>query len=111
MSLHFPDPDPLALDPGACALCQRSGVEITRHHLIPRTYHRDFRRKQGYSREILNRTIPVCPPCHRHIHQVFTEKQLARQVNTLEQLRAEPEIQRFVAWIQTKRADLKVKFG
>lgn len=106
--MHDADPQ---LSLHTCALCQRQGVEITRHHLIPRTYHRDFRKKKGYSREILNQTVPLCSPCHRHIHQVFAEKELARHYNTLERLSAHPEIQRFVAWIQTKRADLRVKFG
>ncbi len=94
-----------------CALCQRPGVEITRHHLIPRTYHRELRKKKGYSRDLLNQTVPLCPPCHRHIHRVFTEKELARHYNTLKRLNSHPEIERFVAWIQTKRSDLNVKFG
>lgn len=45
----------------------------------------------------------LCGPCHRHVHQTFTEAELERDYPTLEDLSAHPGIQRFVGWISNKR--------
>jgi hypothetical protein len=44
--------------------------------------------------------------CHRQIHALFTETELAKQLNSVEALLAHPGIQRFVAWVKTKPEDL-----
>ena len=74
----------------------------TRHHLIPRTRHNNKRVKRSYSRETLNRTVPLCPACHRQIHRSLTEKELEREYNTVEALLSHPEISRFARWIERK---------
>ena len=33
--------------------------------------------------------MPVCSPCHRQVHALFTNRTLAGQLDTLEKLRAE----------------------
>ncbi|MEX2366159.1 MAG: hypothetical protein WD601_06105, partial [Pseudohongiellaceae bacterium] len=44
----------------------------TKHHLIPRTRHRNKRVKKLYSREeMARRLLWVCRPCHHHIHRVM----------------------------------------
>ncbi len=43
--------------------------------------------------------------CHRQVHALFSETELARDFNTAESLLAHAEIQKFVAWIQTKPDD------
>jgi len=76
-----------------CPLCLRPlGRRRERHHLIPRL-------KGG------RETVNLHPICHRKIHTLFTEAQLARSYATIEQLRADPEIQRFVTWLDGKPAD------
>ncbi len=91
---------------GRCALCGREVERITRHHLIPRSRHRRLRkRKRGgraYRREELERTVPLCGPCHRHVHTVFSEKELESDYNTVEALAAHPQVRRFVDWISDK---------
>lgn len=73
---------------------------LTRHHLIPRTRHRNKRNKRDFSRsEVKNRILWVCRPCHSHIHRVFGEKELEREYNTREALLGHPEIRRFTDWI------------
>ncbi|WP_290652332.1 hypothetical protein [Aquisalimonas sp.] len=92
-----------------CALCGRP-ERLTRHHLIPRTRHRNRRTRQNYSlAELQTRIILVCRPCHYHIHRVFTEKQLERDYNSLEALCHHPEMQRFIGWIATKPVGFKPK--
>lgn len=44
----------------------------------------------------------VCLPCQKQIHALFSEKELERQYNTPEALRAHPEVRRFVSWLATK---------
>ena len=90
-----------------CSLCGRDvGLELMeRHHLIPRTRHKNKRNKRKHSREEVKETAPCCVPCHDHVHAIFTEKELERDFNTLGKLAGRPEIQKFVAWIKTKPAD------
>lgn len=40
--------------------------------------------------------------CHRQIHAVLTETELARQYATVEALLAHPKLQVFVTWVKTK---------
>lgn len=87
---------------GACELCGRIVERRTRHHLIPRTRHGNKRVKRDFSREELNRTVPLCPACHRHIHRTLTEKELEREYNTVRALLSHPDISGFVRWIEKK---------
>jgi hypothetical protein len=94
--------------PARCELCGRKMEGLTRHHLIPRTRHRNRRMKSKYGRdEMLGRLLWVCRPCHNQIHAVFSEKQLAEHYNTREALLGHEEIARFVDWIRTKPAGFK----
>ena len=74
-----------------CPLCERVIPVSQRdaHHLIPKS-------KGGRQTEYLHRI------CHRQIHALFTETELARQYNHVEALLAHPEMARFVAWVKTK---------
>ena len=83
-----------------CALCRRAVEEVTKHHLIPRTRHKNKKNKKDFTREdVKSRLVELCRPCHKQVHTVFTNKELERRYNTLEALRAHPDIQRFCAWL------------
>ncbi len=93
---------------GDCELCGRSGVLLTRHHLIPKTRHRNKRARRSFDRrEMIGRVAYVCRPCHNHIHNLFTEKELERTYNSIETLRNNEELLRFVEWVQKKPAGFK----
>lgn len=88
---------------GRCELCERGEVELTRHHLVPRTRHSNKRNQREFDREDVRTRIALfCRPCHRMVHALFTEKQLERELNTLEAIAAHPDVARFVAWIRPK---------
>ena len=88
---------------GACELCQRNEVDLTRHHLVPRTRHSNKRNRRDFDRaDVTTRIAWLCRPCHKMVHAVLNEKQLEREFNTLELLRSHPEIRKFVEWIATK---------
>ncbi len=74
-----------------CPICGRAIPPAQRdaHHLIPKS-------KGGKSTEFLHRI------CHRQIHALFSETELARVLNTAEALREQPDMQKFIAWVSSK---------
>src|SRR4051794_9337515 len=92
-----------------CELCQREEVQVTRHHLIPRAVHRKSRTARTFDPDELTRRIALlCRPCHKFIHSVLSEKELAFEYSTVESLLAHPEIHKFVRWISNKPGGLRV---
>jgi 5-methylcytosine-specific restriction endonuclease McrA len=87
---------------GTCGLCGRVVESRTRHHLIPRSRHGNKRVKRAFTREELQRTVLLCPACHRQVHRSLSEKELERGYNTVAALLSHPEISRFVRWIEDK---------
>lgn len=83
----------------ACPLCLRPipASQFDRHHLIPKS-------KGGKSTEGMHRA------CHRHIHMVLTEQELAKVYNTPEALLEREEISTFVEWIKGKPNDFLPAF-
>jgi 5-methylcytosine-specific restriction endonuclease McrA len=73
-----------------CPLCERVIPQAQKdaHHLVPKS-------KGGRHTEFLHRM------CHRQVHALFTETELARHYSTVEALLAHPEVARFVAWYRT----------
>lgn len=83
-----------------CPLCGRDIPQSQRdeHHLVPRS-------KKGKETQTLHRA------CHRQIHMLFTENELASVYNSPEALLEHPDIQKFVAWIATKPNDFLPQFS
>ena len=78
------------MDP-ICPICLRpipEGVPQSLHHLIPKL-------KGGKGGPV----VLVHHICHKEIHARFTEGELARHFNTAEAIRADPRMERFLAWI------------
>ena len=76
-----------------CFLCGRPlGRRVEWHHPVPRS--------RG-GRE----TVPVHPICHRTIHAILSNRELAYLHADAESLRAHPEIARFLIWIRDKDPD------
>ena len=77
-----------------CPLCERVIPRNQRdaHHLVPKS-------KGGRQTQYLHRI------CHRQIHALFNETELARQFCSVDALLAHPDIATFVAWVRTKPDD------
>jgi len=89
--------------PEKCELCERSVEILTRHHLIPRTRHKNKRNKKLFGRDdVKTRILWICRACHDNVHAVVSEKELERDYNTFEKLAAHPDVQKFSDWIGTK---------
>lgn len=74
-----------------CALCEREVRSVSRHHLVPR----QAGGKHG-------ETVPLCQPCHTTIHYTFTNKELAKEYNTIPKLRQAPELNKYLNWIRKR---------
>jgi 5-methylcytosine-specific restriction enzyme A len=83
-----------------CPLCGRDMPrwQITLHHLTPK--------ERGGKAE--DRT-PMCRPCHKQLHALFSNKHLARQYRTIESLREAPELHPFLRWIRKQNPDRNFK--
>ncbi|MBY5940091.1 hypothetical protein KUW00_04230 [Halomonas sp. DP5N14-9] len=88
--------------PERCELCAR-GAPLTKHHLIPRSLHGKARYRKRHDRvERLTTILWVCHGCHRHLHALLSERELADHYRSREALLAHPEIRSFVEWLSTK---------
>jgi len=77
-----------------CALCDRPIPPALRdaHHLIPKS-------RGGVI------TVDMHRACHKQIHALFTETQLARNYASLQALRAHAELVRFINWVRDKPSE------
>ena len=97
------------MDACVCELCKRAGTELTRHHLIPRARHRKGEIRRHFDKaELTGRLAMVCRACHKFVHTVLSERQLANEYNTVNQLLSHPEIARFVNWVEKRPSGLRV---
>jgi hypothetical protein len=100
-----------AVEKACCALCGRAAPRLTRHHLVPRTLHKRTRTRRKFSRAERHTVVLLCRTCHKQIHAVFTEPELARDYTSVEALATHPEIAHFLEWIarQPPTADVPVR--
>ena len=87
---HWSQPESLPV----CPLCDRPipTSQQDEHHLVPRL-------KGGKVKKLLHRI------CHRQIHALFSEAELAQRYNTVDALLENPEIRKFVTWVQKRPND------
>ena len=79
-------------DHPTCALCKRASLRFTSHHLIPRSRGGKF-----------GPQIKLCPTCHRQLHAMFSESTLAKELNSVEALRANPEFSDYLRWARRQK--------
>jgi 5-methylcytosine-specific restriction endonuclease McrA len=74
-----------------CPICDRAIPDSQKdaHHLIPKS-------KGGKTTEYLHRI------CHKQIHALFTETELAQQYHHAQILREHPEMKKFIQWVASK---------
>lgn len=84
-----------------CALCEgRADHTCTRHHLVPREYIRQ-RRILGVDVKQTG-VVWFCRLCHRLVHRLLSNSQLAEEYNTIERLRAHHLIKTELPWIRAR---------
>jgi hypothetical protein len=96
---------------GCCELCGREVSELTRHHLIPQTRHKNKKNKKRFARsEVRSRIAWLCRPCHSNVHCSIGIKELERHYDQLETLAAHPAVACFTAWIRSKPPGFRPQF-
>lgn len=85
-----------------CELCDREMAHLTVHHLVPRQAVKRKKADPGP-------TADLCSACHKQIHALFDNAYLAKHLNTIEKLQAEPQLQKFLTWIRKQRADKRIR--
>jgi len=81
--------EPAKNETPACPLCGRPVEDpsfLSDHHLVPRS-------RGGRTTET------ICLDCHKQIHAMYSNKQLKDELNSVEALLADPQFDKFVAWI------------
>jgi hypothetical protein len=92
LAQRIPGASPPALP--VCPLCGRE-VPVAQqdaHHLVPRS-------QGGRETVILHRI------CHRQIHALLSESELAREYATPQALLRHPQVEAFVQWVRRKPDD------
>jgi 5-methylcytosine-specific restriction enzyme A len=77
-----------------CALCERQvpiGL-ITQHHLTPKA--------RGGTAE---HKTPMCKPCHKQLHALFTNRELEQQYASIDALKSAETLQPFLKWIRKQK--------
>lgn len=94
-------PPPIWSDtrPAACELCHRDWIPLTYHHLIPRSTHKKAVQRNWHPKDQLNKVAWLCGACHRCVHRVAGNEELARSFHTLEALRGRDDVRRFAEWV------------
>lgn len=78
--------------PNVCPLCLRVlDLSSSTHHLVPKL-------KGGNKGE----TVELHEICHRKIHSLFDEGEIANYYFTIEKLLDHDEIKKFVKWVSKK---------
>ena len=77
-----------------CGLCEREVQQTTRHHLVPREEGGRY-----------GDTIDLCQPCHSSVHRFLSNRDLARQYNTVQALRGADELQGYLSWIRKNKVE------
>lgn len=84
---------------GICPICDRAmwkDAYVDKHHFFPKMYG-------GKKTEWVHKV------CHRKIHSVFTEKELAKEYFDPNRLKQHPEMIKFIEWISSKSPDFYTK--
>ena len=72
-----------------CELCEREDVDTTVHHLLPKEMGGTF-----------GPTANLCIPCHKQIHALYTNEEIAVRLTTIPKLKEDPQLLRFLKWIR-----------
>lgn len=83
---------------GKCELCGREDIELTRHHLLPK--------EEGGKEE---HVALICSDCHRHIHALYDNKELAVRLYTINSLKDDERISKYLKFIKKQPSSKKVR--
>lgn len=75
---------------GICVFCQREGVELCKHHIVPRS-------KGG------KETVLSCKSCENFIHKTWSHKELLNKYNTVDSILSDEKFRTFLDWLKKQK--------
>lgn len=81
------------MEKGICELCKRQPVDLTIHHLIPKEEGGRF-----------SDTAQICISCHKQVHFLYTNAELAALYPTVDSLKHAHEMKKFISWLRKQPA-------
>ena len=93
-----------------CPICKRNTPKEYQeaHHLIPRVLSKRNKYAKMPQNQKGNETITVCSDCGNQVHQLFTEKELAENFNTVVALVGNKDVQKWIGWVSKKPNDFGI---
>jgi uncharacterized protein YlaI len=92
-----------------CELCERKLI-LTEHHLIPKEMHnKKWCQREFTVEERKERKAYVCHDCHDAIHKLISNKDLAKEFNTVDKLKRHDKLNTFIEWV-SKSNNRKFKY-
>lgn len=98
-SITSPPPIWTSTRASACEICERNWISLTYHHLIPRSTHAKVLKRGWHEEWELNKVAWICGACHRFVHSIESNEELAKHWHTVELLRDREDVQKWAAWI------------
>ena len=83
-------------EPRTCPLCGREVTRVSAHHLVPKS-------RGGRI------TLEICLDCHAMIHALFPNRQIERELSSVEELQAHPEFAAYLKWIRKRPSDRRYR--
>lgn len=74
-----------------CPLCNRTGCEMSDHHLVPKE-------RGGAKQE----QVLICNDCHKTIHAFFDNRELEQTLSSVEALRANERFAKHLLWLSKR---------
>ena len=92
----------------SCPMCGRNR-SLTFHHIVPSALRKRRSVKARFSPEELQQGLGICRDCHNAVHHFISNKELSQRWHGLEELKAHPEIAKYIAW--ASKQDGRIRFG
>lgn len=82
----------------ACEICEREWINLSYHHLIPKSVHAKVLKRGWHEEWELNSVAWLCGACHRFVHNCASNEDLAKDWFTVERLMQREDVRNWAEW-------------
>lgn len=97
-SVIAPPPPWSSTRASACEICDRSWINLTYHHLIPKQVHAKAIKRGWHEEWRLNSVAWLCGACHRFVHRIADNEELAKEWWSVERLLEREDVRVWAEW-------------
>ena len=83
----------------ACEICDREWINLSYHHLIPKSVHTKVLTRGWHEEWGLNSVAWLCGACHRFVHRCASNEELAKDWFTVERLMQREDVRTWAEWV------------